>query len=171
MSGVPSRALKPLAALLAVGLAAGCASLTRYDAANDVRSFLIAVRDGDESTFDAHVDRPALKQQIQTLIEKRTDKRYGGLASLLAPGLADFAGDTLVQPRVFKYVAQQYGYTPATKIPGPIAIASALKPMPDGRVCAITKKNGACKLIFTKEAGVWKLTGFEGDAKDLHLKL
>lgn len=158
--------------ILALSLClAACASFQRLDAASDVHALLLSIRDDDQATFDAHVDRPALKQQIQGLIETRTDKRYGGLAALLAPGLADFAGDALVQPRVFKYVAEQYGYTPATKIPGPIAIAGALKPLPDGRVCAITKKNGACKLIFTKEAGVWKLTGFEGEAKDLRLKL
>jgi hypothetical protein len=159
-------------AILALSLClAACASVQRLGAANDVHALLLSIRDNDQAAFDAHVDRPALKAQIQTLIEQRAAKRYGGLASLLAPGLADFAGDTLVQPAVFKYVAQQYGYSDQTPIPGAIAIAGALKSLPDGRVCAITKQHGDCKLIFSKEAGVWKLTGFQGDAKDLRLKL
>ncbi|HEX3700567.1 MAG TPA: DUF2939 domain-containing protein [Phenylobacterium sp.] len=153
-----------------LGLTA-CASVTRLGAANDVHALLLSIRDNDQAAFDAHVDRPALKQQIEALIVQRTDKRYGGLASLLAPGIAEFAGDTLVQPSVFRQVARQYGYGDDTRIPGAIAIASALKPLPDGRVCAVKKKGGPCTLVFTKEQGVWKLTGFQGDLKDLRLKL
>jgi hypothetical protein len=150
---------------------AACASMQRLGAASDVHALLISIRDNDQAAFDAHVDRPALKQAIQQQIEQKAAKRYGNLASLLAPGLAEFAGDTLVQPAVFKQIARQYGYADDTKIPGAIAIAGALKPLPDGRVCAVKKKDGPCTLVFTKEAGVWKLTGFEGDVKDLHLKL
>ncbi|MDB5493953.1 MAG: hypothetical protein JWP86_1290 [Phenylobacterium sp.] len=150
---------------------AACASMQRLGAASDVHALLISIRDNDQAAFDAHVDRPALKQAIQQQIEQKAAKRYGDLASLLAPGLAEFAGDTLVQPAVFKQIARQYGYADDTKIPGAIVIAGALKPLPDGRVCAVKKKDGPCTLVFTKEAGVWKLTGFEGDVKDLRLKL
>lgn len=155
---------------LALTLAA-CASLQRLDAANDVHALLLSIRDNDQASFDAHVDRQALKQEIAARITSQGSKRYGGLAALLAPGLAEFAGDTLVQPSVFKLVAEQYGYSDKTAIPGPMAIAGALKPLPDGRVCAVAKTNGPCTLVFTKEQGVWKLTGFEGNMKDLRLKL
>jgi hypothetical protein len=67
-------------------------------------------------------------------------------------------------------VARRYGYSEQTRIPGPMAIAGALKPLPDGRICAVTKKDGPCTLVFTKEQGVWKLTGFEGDMKELRLR-
>jgi hypothetical protein len=158
--------------VLALALAlAGCATAQRLGAANDVHALLLSIRNNDTAGFDAHVDRPALKRQIEGLIVQRTQKRYGDLASLLAPGLADFAGDTLIQPAVFKYVARQYGYGDDTKIPNPIAIAAALKTLPDGRVCATKKKNGPCTLVFTHEEGGWKLTGFQGDVKDLRLKL
>lgn len=159
-----------LLALAAGGLLASCATAHRLDAANDVHALLVSIRDNDEATFDAHVDRPALKREIAAKIQEKAAKRYGALAAL-APGLAEFAGDTLVQPSVFKLIAQQYGYSEQTRIPGPIAIAGALKPLPDGRVCAVKKKDGPCTLVFTKEDGVWKLTGFEGDMKDLKLKL
>jgi hypothetical protein len=162
------RRLVILAATLAL---AGCATAQRLGAANDVHALLLSIRNNDVAAFDAHVDRPALKRQIEGLIVARADKRYGGLASLLAPGLADFAGDTLIQPSVFKYVAKQYGYGDDAKIPGPIEIAAALKTLPDGRVCAVKKKNGPCTLVFTHEDGGWKLTGFQGDVKDLRLKL
>jgi len=162
---------RPILIALAAASLAACASMQRLDAANDVHALLLAIRDDDQQAFDAHVDRPALKRAIEAKIEQRASKRYGDIASLLAPGLAEFAGDTLVQPGVFKLVARQYGYSDQARIPGPMAIAGALKPLPDGRVCAVKKKDGPCVLVFTKEQGVWKLTGFEGQISDLRLKL
>ena len=40
-----------------------CATTQRLSAAGDVHSLLVAVRDNDRATFDAHVDRPALEAQ------------------------------------------------------------------------------------------------------------
>jgi hypothetical protein len=158
--------------MLAAALAlSACATAQHLGAASDVHALLVSIRDDDQAAFDAHVDRPALKQQIQQLIEQKASKRYGGLVAALAPGLADFAGDTLVQPSVFRQVARQYGYGNDTKIPNPLVIAQALKTLPDGRVCVVKKKDGPCTLVFTKETGGWKLSGFEGDPKDLRLKL
>jgi hypothetical protein len=157
--------------LAATASLAACATAQKLGAANDVHAFLVSIRDNDQTAFDAHVDRVALKQDIQAKIEEMGAKRYGSVAALLAPGLAQFAGDTLVQPSVFRQVARQYGYGDDVKIPNPVIIAQALKPLPDGRVCATKKKDGPCTLVFTKEDGVWKLTGFQGDVKDLKLKL
>jgi hypothetical protein len=150
-----------------------CATAQRLDAAGDVHALLISIRDDDQATFDAHVDRPALKQELQAKLEQRigSDKRLKGIAAMLGPSLVDFAGDTLVQPRVFRTVAEHYGYTDQTRIPSQVELAAALKPLPDGRVCAVTKKDGPCMLMFSKENGVWKLTGFEGDMSMLRIKL
>ncbi|MDB5474612.1 MAG: hypothetical protein JWP49_123 [Phenylobacterium sp.] len=163
--------MRRLVLILAAVTLASCASVQRLGAASDVHAFLVSIRDNDQASFDAHVDRPALQQSIQAVIEQQASKKYGGLAALLAPGLAQFAGDTLVQPSVFRQVARQYGYGDQTKIPNPLVIAQALKTLPDGRVCATRKKDGPCTLVFSKEAGTWKLTSFEGDVKDLRLKL
>ena len=164
-------------ALLAVSLAAvslsACATATRYDAAGDVHALLISIRDDDQATFEAHVDRPALKQELQAKLDERigTDKRLKGIAALLGPSVVDFAGDALLQPRVFRTVAEHYGYSSQTRIPSQVELAAALKPLPDGRVCATSKKDGPCLLIFSKEDGVWKLTSFEGDMSMLRIKL
>ncbi|RAK57201.1 DUF2939 domain-containing protein [Phenylobacterium deserti] len=162
--------------LIALGLAlslAACASVQKLDAAGDVHALLISIRDNDQATFEQHVDRDALKKVLQAKLDEQVaqDKRLQGLAALLGPGIVDFAGDALIQPRVFKTVAEQYGYTPQTKIPNQVVIASALKELPDGRVCATKNKGGPCVLIFTKEEGVWKLSGFEGDVSTLRIKL
>lgn len=162
-----------LISLLALALAS-CASVRKLDAANDVHALLIAIRDNDQAAFDAHVDRAALKREIERRVvaEGAKDKRLGGLAAILAPGLAELAGETLVQPSVFRAVAEHYGYTPRTKIPGPLAISQALRPVPDGRICATRSKDGPCLLYFTKGPdGRWRLSGFEGEIKDLRLKV
>ncbi len=155
--------------VLALALSA-CASVKNLGAANDVHALLIAIRDNDQASFDAHVDRAALKREIQTRMaaEARRDQRLEGLAALLAPALAELAGETLIQPAVFRRVAEHYGYTSETRIPGPLAISQALRSMPDGRVCATRAKDGPCLLVFTKGPdGVWRLSGFEGQLSEL----
>jgi hypothetical protein len=158
------------AAALSLG---ACASVERLDAANDVHALLLSIRDNDSRTFDAHVDHDALKKQLSVQIDQRIgqNKRVRELAALLGPSVVDFADQALIQPKTFKLVAEQYGYTPDTKIPGPVAISTTLKTLPDGRVCATRKKDGPCVLTFTKEQGVWKLTSFDGDFSTLRLKL
>jgi len=160
-------------ALLALTLSA-CATVQKLEAAGDVHALLISIRDGDEATFDSLVDRRALKREIQDRLvaEAGRDSRVpAGLAAILAPGLAELAGETLVRPQAFRSVAEYYGYRQDMKIPGPIGISTMLRQMPDGRVCAVTKKDGPCLLIFAEAPdGRWKLSGFEGDLKMLRLK-
>jgi hypothetical protein len=167
-----SRIRALLFGLVALSLSA-CASAQRLDAAGDVHALLISIRDDDQATFEAHVDRPALKQELKAKLDQRIgqDDRLKGIAALFGPSVIDFAGDSLLQPRVFKMVAEHYGYTSATRIPSQVELAAALKPLPDGRVCATSKKDGPCLLVFSKEEGVWKLTSFEGDMSMLRIKL
>lgn len=152
---------------------AACATAQKLGAANDVHALLVAIRDNDSQTFDAHVDHEALKTQLRSYLDQQLarNKQLKGLSSLLGPSVVDFADEALVQPKTFRLVAEQYGYKADTKIPNPIVIAQALKTAPGGRVCATKGKNGPCVLMFTKEDGVWKLTGFEGDFSMLKIKL
>jgi hypothetical protein len=158
---------------MAVLALSACASVQRLDAAGDVHALLISIRDDDRAGFEAHVDRAALKQELQAKLDEQVGRndQLRGLAQILGPAVADFAGDALVQPHVFKAVAEHYGYTSRTRIPNAVEIASALKTLPDGRVCAVAKQDGPCLLVFSKEQGVWKLTGFEGAISMLRLRL
>lgn len=163
------------ATVVSTALLAACATTQRLDAAGDVHDLLIAIRDDDRPAFDRHVDRRALKASIETRLIQQTrqadvDDRLKAVGVLLAPTVADLAGDALIQPRVFRSVASYYGYTPDRPIPGRVAIAGALKALPDGRVCATRKKDGPCLLIFSNEGGQWKLSGFEGELSDLQTK-
>lgn len=152
-----------------------CATVDRYDAARDVHALLVSIRDDDGATFEAHVDRDALKRQIEARLVAETrkagaGKEWGALGALLAQPLAEVAGEALIQPRVFRAVAASYGYTPDKPIPGALAIGGALKPVGEGQVCATKKKDGPCLLVFTREQGVWRLSGFEGALSDLRTR-
>lgn len=166
----------PAALALAAALLSACATAQRIDAAGDVHALLISIRDNDQATFETHIDRPALKREIEARLmsevapSKGGDKGLKALGAIFAPTLADIAGDALIQPRVFRQVAEYYGYKPSTPIPGQLALSSALKALPDGRICATRKKDGPCILVFTREDGVWRLTGFEGALSELRLK-
>jgi hypothetical protein len=169
----PLRNWKFLIAGLAL-LAVGCATTARITAAGDVHMLLIAIRDDDHAAFDAHVDRPALEQELEARILERTQSPDTGnavraLGALLARPLAQLAGDALIRPKVFRAVAEYYGYKPGTPIPGQFEIAAALRPLPDGRVCAARRHNGPCLVTFAKEAGTWRLVSFDGDIKELQL--
>lgn len=153
----------------------GCASVQRYDAAADVHALLVAIRDNDRAMFDAHVDRPALKRQIEArlMAEARERDSSGGLALLgavLAPALSELAGETLIQPGVFRTVAEHYGYDRSRPIPGPLALSRVLRPAGEDRVCAARSKTGPCLLVFTQEQGTWRLSGFEGELSELRMK-
>ncbi|ODT61218.1 MAG: hypothetical protein ABS77_09185 [Phenylobacterium sp. SCN 69-14] len=167
--------MKRLVVLLGLLALGGCATAQRFDAASDVHALLVSIRDDDPAAFERHVDRPALKRQIEARMmgEARKAGAGDGLAAfgaILAPALADIAGDALIRPRVFRSVAAYYGYDAATPIPGPMVIGSQLKPLGEGQVCATRKKDGPCLLTFTQEAGTWRLSGFEGDLSMLRAK-
>ncbi|MDO8409358.1 MAG: DUF2939 domain-containing protein [Phenylobacterium sp.] len=162
----PLRLLAPLA--LALMLSACAGGVQRLDAAGDVHTLLTAIRDGDQATFDRHVDRPALRAQIEARIAAEVARAGGGsdlgaLGALLGPTIAKAASEQLVQPQVFRGVAEYYGYDAAQPLPGRVAIAGSLKALEDGRVCATREKDGPCLLVFTQTDGVWRLSGFEGD--------
>jgi hypothetical protein len=167
---------KLLVAVLAplLVLAASCASVDRLDAAGDVHALLIAIRDDDQAAFDARIDKPALKRQLESHLigQARGAKANDGmrlLGAYLAGPIADMAGDALLRPRVFRTAANYYGYTPDKPIPGRMAIAGSLRPTGDGQVCAKKAKDGPCLMTFANEGGVWRLVSFD-DPSMLGLK-
>lgn len=163
-----------LAAFAALVLAS-CATVQRYDAAQDVHNLLVAIRDNDRAAFDRHVDRRALKRQLEARLideaqESGAPRLLQGLGITLAEPVSELAGELLIQPRVFRWVAESYGYRRTDPLPSAVAISPALRPIGGGRVCAIADSGGPCVLVFTRTDGVWKLTGFEGDISMLRAR-
>jgi hypothetical protein len=167
--------IRLLFATLAAAFAASCATTERIAAAGDVHTLLVAIRNDDRTAFDAHVDRPALEAQLQAHLVDRASaanvpRSLKALGVVLSGPMAKVAGEALIQPEVFRAVADYYGFRPETPIPSSLALAGALRALPDGRVCAARSKKGPCLLTFADEDGVWRLVGFDGDAAMLRLK-
>jgi hypothetical protein len=164
------RILSPIALALALS---NCAVATRISAAGDVQAFLISIRDGDRASFDAHVDRSALKEQIRARLMAEGAKRHDDQGDLAALGvligkpLIDTLADRLIEPDVFRAVAEYFGYSAQTPIPNQLTIAQGLRPIDDTHVCVARKKDAPCILMFRNEDGVWRLISFEGDPKML----
>lgn len=161
--------MKPiLAAVLAGLLLTACATPQQYDAARDIHAFLIAVRDGDRATFETHVDRRALRRQLEYRIidELPRDPVLRALGSLVSAPVANVATDALLRPQVFRTVAVYNGYDPSRPLPRPALIAQALRNAGSGQVC-IGDRKSPCTLVFAREEGVWRLVAFEGDLRDL----
>ena len=163
------RLLRRLAApvLLALALAA-CATVPKFEAAGDIHAFLVAIRDGDQQGFDAHVDRPALKTQLKSRLIADQAQSHGNaswqaLGAVLAGPLVDVGVDALVQPQTFRAVAIRLGYAPDRPIPNRLQIDAFLRAIGDGSVCVVTRRDGPCTLVFRNEDGVWRLVGYEGD--------
>lgn len=157
-------------AILAALLLAGCATADRLGAARDVRALMIAVRDDDQASFDAHVDRPALRARMQAMLVQRT--RAAALppaltaAGVLASGaLSRWAAEAVIRPDVFRAIADYYGYRPRTPLPSVLALTTILRPLPGGGMCAARDQAaGDCLLTFAREDGTWKLADFAPSA-------
>lgn len=160
--------LRPLAGLLAAALLAACATVPRFEAANDIHAFLVSIRDGDQARFDAHVDRPALKAQLKSRLIAQQSESHGAdswqaIGAVLAGPLVDVGVDALVQPQTFRAVALNLGYAPDRPVPNVLQISAFLKTVGDGEVCVVTRHDGPCTLVFRNEGGDWRLVGYEGD--------
>jgi ABC-type amino acid transport substrate-binding protein len=163
-----TKRLRPLAALLLTLALAACATVPRFEAAGDIHAFLVAIRDGDQARFDAHVDRSALKAQLKSRLLAGQSAAHGAdswqaVGALLAGPLVDVGVDAFVQPETFRAAAIQVGYSADRPIPNQLQISAFLRYTGDGQVCVFTRHDGPCTLVFRNEVGTWKLVGYEGD--------
>ncbi len=153
-----------VAIALIAAVLAGCSTIPRFEAANDIHAFLVSIRDGDRPTFDQHVDKPALKSNLKArlMTESRHSDVLAGVGAFLAGPLVDIAVDAAARPEVFRLVAADYGYDPGKPLPSTLAIAGLVKPLDGGRACVVTRKGGPCSFIFKNEQGAWRLIDFQG---------
>ena len=157
-------------ATIGLGLAlvsGACATVPRLRAADDVHALLVAIRDGDRARFEAQVDRPALRAQLQARLLAETAKAHGerswqAAGVVLAGPLVGAGIDALIRPEVLRAEAIRLGYDPEQPLPRPLAIAALVRPLGDGRACVSERIGGPCVLAFNLRGGAWKLTGYEG---------
>ncbi len=160
---------RALILFLSTVILAGCAATDRFAAAGDIHALMVSIRDDDQATFDAHVDRRALDARVQSEMMRRARSAHmpSGLTLLgawLSGPASRLAGDVLLQPAVFRDVAAYYGYSANTPIPNRLSLTAVLTALPDGRVCVIVRRQGPCLLTFADEAGVWRLVDFDASS-------
>lgn len=159
--------MKPVLALLALLTVGGCQqAATQYDAAEDVRAFIVAVRENDTAAFERHIDRPTLRAQMLEQVRAALGGQGGALGAALGQGLAEGAVDQLLRPESFQLALKQAGAPERT--PTAAEIATQLRVVENGRVCLPRSQDGPCAITFAQgEDEVWRLVAI--DAGDVSL--
>lgn len=164
--------MKKLACAFLAALAlSGCATVpSGPDAATDIRSFLISIRDADRARFERYVDREALKIQLRGRVMAEAGRlgqgQMGALAAvgaLVGAPVVDFATDAFVQPEVFRAMAERRGYRPDMGMPTADLISRYVRDIGADAVCVVFSNDGPCQLTFRNQGGVYRLVGYEGD--------
>jgi hypothetical protein len=143
-----------IAAALALPVAA-CGAQSKYEAGEDVRALLLAVRQNDRAAFERYVDRPSLRTSVAAQLNERLAAEAGPYGGLLG-GLADQAADQLIRPEAFQIAIRQSGLPDRT--PTAAEIAVLLKDAGDGALCLEDARTKECAMTFRKLGEDWKLT-------------
>lgn len=138
-----------------LALAACSGAQTKLEAAEDVRAFLVAIRENDRAAFDRHVDREALRTQVLGQLREQA----GPLAEALGGSFADQAADQLIRPESFQMALERSGAPSRT--PTAPEIATQLRVVEDGRVCLPRAPNGPCAITFAEQGEVWRLVAID----------
>jgi hypothetical protein len=156
-----------LAALIALALLAGCNRVSQQlDAAEDVRAFLVAVRAGDRAGFDRHVDRAALKADIQRQAGVRA-AAGDPAAALIQTEHGGRLLDTLIGPETFQYALRSVPVL-ADRTPTAPELAAVLRTLDENRVCLPEGGlEGPCAATFARQGEVWRLVAISASGVQL----
>jgi hypothetical protein len=154
--------MRPTALLLLAALGAtGCSGAqTKLDAAEDVRAFIVAVRENDRAGFEKHIDRPALRTQVLSQVQAAM-----GDSPLTRGAFAEQAVDEMIRPETLRKVLEQSGAPQRT--PTAPEIATQLRTEADGRVCIPSAPEGPCAATFARTGDVWRLVAVDARAVGL----
>lgn len=137
---------------------AGCGLDTRYEAASDVRDMLTAAQTGDAKTFEAHIDRPKLKENVREQVMQNA--RAQGIE--VGGGPSEAALDRMIAPDAFRLVKPSSGgEVPETPSQAEIALMLDV----EGRTACLRQPGAedasACLMAFEKQGGTWKLVAVQ----------
>jgi hypothetical protein len=146
-----------VALTVAILALAGCQqATTQLDAAQDIHAFLVAVKEKDRSAFDAHVDREALKADLQRQFQAQAGQGDAA-AVLLGSDAGGVLLDRLIAPETFNFAMQKAAPT-LQRTPTAPEIAASLKTVAKDRVCLPSGgRDGPCAITFARQGDDWKL--------------
>jgi hypothetical protein len=154
----------PRAALIVTLALAACSLDVRADASKGIARFLDAVRTGDRKTFEASIDRAALRSDLRDQLAELG--RANGLD--VEGGASDFALDRRITPEAFKLVEAKTGEV-VPVAPTAAQVAVLMKVRDRAHVCLTNPGSATCVLTFTKQAGVWRLSGMQAHEMKIEL--
>jgi ABC-type molybdate transport system substrate-binding protein len=148
--------LRAAALCLAFFTAAGCQQAsTQLDAAEDVRAFLTAVQAKDTTAFNAHVDREALKADLQRQFQAQAGE--DATSQLLGSAAGGALIERLIVPETFAFAMDRAAPT-LKRTPTTPEIAAALKTVSEDRVCLPSGgREGPCAITFARQGDTWRL--------------
>jgi hypothetical protein len=146
--------------LLVCGLAAvtlsGCDVRDRLDAAEGVRGFVAAAQSGDRKAFEAHIDRPKLRESLKAQLRASSGVDPEITRRLDTPE-GRRAVDGMITPDTFRIGFRRMGVAPA-KAPSAPEIAASLKMLGEDRACIRSgPTSGDCVMTFERQGEIWKL--------------
>lgn len=142
----------------------GCSGV-RSDAADGVERFLNAARAGDPVSFEARIDRAALREDLRNQL---TSYSQDSLLEVEG-GPSERVLDRMIAPEALSLLQSEAGAILPPQ-PSPADVAQVLKPAGDGRVCIHdAASDGACLLTFARIDGRWRLVGLK--TRDLRLDI
>lgn len=154
-----------LAASLSLAGCGGAAPALRgppRGAADSASRLLDAAVRGDRKTFEALVDRAAVREDLRRQV---TDVAKGALLDVDG-GPSDFALDRMISPAAIRLV--HASGRPITAAPTEADVAPLMKPLTGGRAC-LREAAGDCALTFGRVGGTWRLVGMK--AANLRIEL
>jgi hypothetical protein len=150
------------AALLALAMSMqGCGREkgTAPDATASAQALLAAVQTGDARSFEAHLDRPALRADLREQL--LAVARARGLD--VVGGASDLALNRMIAPEAFHLVRSQDG-AQLTTPPTAAQIAPLMTPVAKDRACVHDLAAPArCLLTFARGATGWRLVAMPAD--------
>lgn len=172
---------KLILTLLLAGLA-GCATIARHEASNDVLALVNALRDRNLYEIEARIDKTSLKYQAmniarEILIEEASQRIGHGLGGQIAavaavdmlnPVIEGLAA-RVVEPDAIAFFARQIGLSQQTAMPSRVEATIAIRPIDNSRVCVPNPQNNRCVLYFNKFPDRWKLVAI--DEAELRAKI
>ena len=134
--------------------------IARGGATKAVQHFLAAVHAGDRATFEALIDRPALRSDLREQVMELG--RSNGVE--VDGGATDYVLDRRITPQAFRLVSAGGGQPLATA-PDAGQIKPLVRMAGTRHACvAAADKAAPCVLSFAREKdGRWRLVGMRAD--------
>jgi hypothetical protein len=134
---------------LAAATLASCSSVSMVASLDDIRRFMIAVRDDDQAAFDALINQPNVSHSIDFHRFVQANGLTAARNFKPAPG----GEDRRLPPSAFRAIAASYGFVPGRATPPVVPIRS----LSYEQVCVHERMSSKCVLIFASNPAGWKL--------------